>query len=427
MWARGAMRVERVGTVQVSSHRMNSVSVIVVGDIPDVDWSLSALGLDDSAEVEVETAATSDAALESIAITNHDLCFVGGNVETARSLLTDLAQAGLKTRVVPVLTGRNVGDRRALRASGAMTVVDADDHFPFIVPHLVAGAIERKAEALRYRDEREGLIRQLLDLRDEQERIDEQSAQLVEMAEDLQISKETLERLNSEKNRLFSIVAHDLRSPFNSILGYAELLAATADQLSPDQVKQYAEATHLAASNVFKLMQTLLEWARLQMDHVDFEPREASLADLTEDTMKVYENIAHRKGITLDFDVEKTAAFCDPGMIETVIRNLVNNAVKFTRTGGTVRLRAKRENGAISVAIQDDGVGMTEEQIAKCFSMSGNVKTTGTSGETGTGLGLLMCKDLVEKNGGRIQVESAVGSGTTFTFTIPAATTPTAG
>ena len=399
---------------------MSSISVIVVGDIPDVDWSLSGLGLDESIEIQIEKAATTDDALESIAVTNHDLCFIGGTVATASAILVDLAQAGLKTRVVPVLTGRNVGDRRALRALGAMTVVDADDHFPFIVPHLVAGAIERKAEALRYRDEREGLIRQLLDLRDEQERIDEQSAQLVEMAEDLQISKETLERLNSEKNRLFSIVAHDLRSPFNSILGYAELLAATADKLSPDQVKHYAEAAHLAASNVFKLMQTLLEWARLQMDHVDFEPRHASMSDLTEDTMKVYENIAYRKGITLDFDVEDAEAFCDPGMIETVIRNLVNNAVKFTKTGGTVRLTAEQVNGAITVSVRDDGVGMTPDQVAKCFSISGNVKTTGTSGETGTGLGLLMCKDLVEKNGGRIHVESKIGEGTTFTFTVPA-------
>lgn len=400
---------------------MSDINVIVVGDIPDVDWSLPALGLDGPTEIHVETAASSDEALESIVVINHDLCFIGGNVETARAILSDLAQAGLKTRVVPVVTERNVGDRRALRALGAMTVIDSDEHFPFIVPHLVAGAIERKAEALRYRDEREGLIRQLLDLRDEQERIDEQSSQLVEMAEDLQISKETLERLNSEKNRLFSIIAHDLRSPFNSILGYAELLATTADQLSPDQVKQYAEAAHLAASNVFKLMQTLLEWARLQMDHVDFEPRKVALRDLTEDTLKVYENIAHRKGIEMDFAVGDAHAYCDPGMIETVIRNLVNNAVKFTRNGGTVRLTAGHDNDAIVFAIHDDGVGMTEEQVAKCFSISGNIKTTGTSGETGTGLGLLMCKDLVEKNGGRIQVDSTVGSGTTFTFTVPAA------
>lgn len=400
---------------------MTVLTILVVGNLPFTDWADLGSGLLDDVEIRVNHVSDQNEALEAAALGNPDLCLLAGQVDEVHGFLTDLSEAGLRIRVVPILPSRTEADGRVLRQAGAFTILDADGALPQILPHLVIGTADRKREARSFRDEREELIRQLLDVRDEQERVAEQSEQLIQMAEDLHLSKETLERLNSEKNRLFSIVAHDLRSPFNSILGFSELLATTGDKLTPAEVKDYAQAAHLAASNVFKLMQTLLEWARLQMDQVEYEPAVFPLEDVASRTVNVYATIAREKGIDLRSEISGVEVYCDPGMIDTVIRNLVNNAVKFTAEGGAVTLVAEEQDGMAVISVKDTGVGMTAEQLEKCFSLSGGIKTFGTSGEAGTGLGLLMCKDLVEKNGGQLSVKSEVGQGTCFSFTAPCA------
>lgn len=401
---------------------MTVLTILVVGDIPLTDGSVLNTGLLSDLDIRINHVDNRDQALEAAAMGNPDICLLAGEHKDVHEFLKEIAEAGLRLRVVPVLSAREEETDTRLRNAGAFTILDSDEHLHRILPHLFIGTADRKREARAFRDERENLIRQLLDVRDEQERVAEQSEQLIEMAEDLHLSKETLERLNSEKNRLFSIVAHDLRSPFNSILGFSELLATTGDKLSPAEVKDYAQAAHMAASNVFKLMQTLLEWARLQMDQVEYEPAVFPLEDVASRTVNVYSTIAREKGIRLQSNISGVEVYCDPGMIDTVIRNLVNNAVKFTAQGGSVTLMAEERDGTAVISIQDTGVGMTEEQQEKCFSLSGGIKTFGTSGEAGTGLGLLMCKDLVEKNGGQLSVTSEVGKGTCFRFTAPCAT-----
>lgn len=286
------------------------------------------------------------------------------------------------------------------------------------LPILIATTYERMRRDHEVRAEKDDLIRQLMDLRDQQERIESQSADIIAMAEDLEYSRQTLEKLNVEKDKLFSVIAHDLKSPFTAILGYSELLATTADKLETSQIKEYASSTHLAATNVFKLMQTLLEWARIQIGRVDYAPEKLIVSEVVHTTVDVYQAIAKRKKIEIRVVETDHAVYCDRGMAETVIRNLINNAVKFSPIGGDIVISCTEHADNIEISICNDGIGMTPEQAKNCFDLSSSTHTDGTAGEKGTGLGLSICKEMVEKNGGKIAVESALNGTTRFFFTL---------
>lgn len=231
-----------------------------------------------------------------------------------------------------------------------------------------------------------------------------------------------LKALNAGKDKLFSIIAHDLKSPFTALLGFSEYLANYLEDLSPEEIKDFAFSIHKSASGVFKLIENLLQWSRLQLGRMDYAPVKFNLNDLADETVQLYQANSVKKKIRLEMNLENGLyAFADKQMAETVLRNLISNALKFTETGGSVLLSASRQDGFIKISVLDNGQGIEEEKLRKLFNPGEHITTSGTNQEKGTGLGLLICKEFIEKNGGAIQIESKVGEGSRFTFTLPAA------
>ncbi|MDP6811592.1 MAG: PAS domain S-box protein [Alphaproteobacteria bacterium] len=234
--------------------------------------------------------------------------------------------------------------------------------------------------------------------------------------------RDELQRMNQQKNRLFSIIAHDLRTPFNSLLGFSEILASHSDNLERKEVGDYARMVHESAQQAHELLENLLEWARLQMGRRTSEPRPLDVTAAINAALNLAGANAAQKEIALERgDIAVLTAFADPAMVETVLRNLVANAVKFTDAGGSVTVSAQRREKTIAITVSDTGIGIANDRLAGLFDMSTATSTIGTAGEKGTGLGLHLCKDLMELQGGDIEAESTPGQGSTFRVTLPSA------
>ncbi len=221
------------------------------------------------------------------------------------------------------------------------------------------------------------------------------------------------------KNRFFSIISHDLKSPFNSLLGMTQMMSQMADSFSKDKLVEYSTDVNEAAEKVFNLLQNLLEWSRLQMEGGKFEPQNISLHDLVDESINVLSPVAMEKNVVLTNATTKDTVFADREMVQTVIRNLITNAVKFTPSGGKVGLSSEINDDMVQVTVSDNGIGVSKEQISDIFALDQKTSTTGTAGEKGTGLGLPLCKEMLERNGGHIWVESSPGEGSRFHFTLP--------
>jgi PAS domain S-box-containing protein len=279
----------------------------------------------------------------------------------------------------------------------------------------------KKAEEALRQSERE-LKTQIIEMRDKEERLEEQGMELVALAEDATGVRDELDTLNSQKDRFFSIIAHDLKSPFNALLGFSSLLSTRADALSKEQISEYSELVHRAASQAFQLLEDLLDWSCLQMGRIEFDPQPVDMDKAIKACLFLFGPIAEGKDITLKAEHEGgLTATADRQMLDTILRNLINNAIKFTPAGGEITLTVNKTGAWVNVAVIDTGVGVTPEKMEQLFRIEEKTSTKGTEGETGTGLGLHLCRDLVEKHGGKISIESTVGEGSTFSFSLPAA------
>ncbi|MGE5683269.1 MAG: PAS domain S-box protein [Bacillota bacterium] len=245
---------------------------------------------------------------------------------------------------------------------------------------------------------------------------------------ELQINKEILERnakelseLNASKDKLFSVVAHDLRSPFSSLLGFSEFLTQNIDELSDDEIKDFSLRIYNSLKKVLKLVENLLEWARLQSGKFEFTPIDFELGELIRDVIDINQVTSARKNIQVVFNDnnDHINVYADKNSIETVIRNLLSNAIKFSEHDSKVEIAINCYSSHAEVSIKDYGIGISSEDITKLFKIDSNYTRPGTAKEKGTGLGLILCREFVEKNGGKIWVESQPGSGSTFRFTIP--------
>ena len=235
-----------------------------------------------------------------------------------------------------------------------------------------------------------------------------------------------LQELNAKKDKFFSIIAHDLKNPFSSMLGFSEILLRNFEDYDVDKQKQMLSYIHTSIKASYKLLDNLLIWSRSQRGTMTFEPENANLYILTQETIGLLNQFIENKSIELTNNISETITVeADINMLATIIRNLLTNAVKFTEYGGMVSLDAKiiakNNTEFVKIAVKDNGVGMTSETIEKLFKISENVSTKGTDKETGTGLGLVICKDFVEKHGGELWVESQIGNGSVFYFTVPLA------
>jgi signal transduction histidine kinase len=236
--------------------------------------------------------------------------------------------------------------------------------------------------------------------------------------EEIRLKNAQLEESNNIKNKLFSIVSHDLRGPLISLQGVLDL--ASIDSLSPEDIKKFTDKVGVRLHHTAEFLDNLLQWSRVQMQGETFVmvPERFSLQDLLISSTQVLRSEADRKNIRLTIDVPPVDVYADMNMMQTVVRNLVSNALKFTYPGGKVELTATLKDGFVAVRISDNGVGISRDVMQKLFTLVGVTKP-GTQLEKGTGIGLVVCKEFVERNGGTIGVESTIGEGTTFEFTIP--------
>ncbi|HAH25150.1 MAG TPA: hypothetical protein DCL77_15565 [Prolixibacteraceae bacterium] len=235
----------------------------------------------------------------------------------------------------------------------------------------------------------------------------------------LQQQNDQLKELNATKNQLFSIIAHDLRGPFNVILGFQNILVNDYNKCSEDERIEMVKKTYATSQRVYSLVENLLSWSRIQTNGIQYNPVRFDLKDITH-RLDLYLSIAEAKGIIFANHIpDGLDAFADINLLETVLRNLISNAVKFTPSGGTIRVIASKENESIEISVIDSGTGMTGEQVQTLLANSETEIHRGTNGEKGSGLGLILCKEFVEKNKGTMTVASQPEKGSVFTFTIP--------
>lgn len=238
--------------------------------------------------------------------------------------------------------------------------------------------------------------------------------------ENILLLNERLKSINASKDKFFSIIAHDLKSPLAGILGFTEILTDEFDELSPEDIKEFICHSHQSAKNLYALLENLLEWSRIQIGSIAFNPMEINIAQIFDEIIKLFSQNSKNKNIKLEKKCDQLQkVFADSNMLNTIIRNLVSNGIKFTKEGGTISLSAEELNNVVQITVRDSGVGISKENIDKLFKVENNFTTTGTNSEKGTGLGLVLCKELVEKHHGKIWVESELGKGTKFIIRLP--------
>jgi len=227
-------------------------------------------------------------------------------------------------------------------------------------------------------------------------------------------------QLNSDKDRFISILGHDLRSPFTALLGLSELLTENIRKYDIDEIENIVNHIKNSAQNTYILLEDLLMWARTQSGKMPFEPQKLNLTDIFKDILKILKPNADAKNITIYLSAtDRISIFADIDMLKTVLRNLVSNAIKFTNINGAINISAVQTDSKISISVSDNGIGIKPDDITKLFDISQILTTTGTEEEKGTGLGLVLCKEFIEKHGGKIWVESEFGKGSEFKFTMP--------
>ena len=314
-------------------------------------------------------------------------------IDTFALLKTLLAAEG-QARAVLMLTGEADPDLapRLMRA-GALDYLDKAEVTP-----------SGLARAIRYAAARQAFQAELAAARHEAE------------AKSLE-----LDTLNRQKSLLFSIVAHDLRNPFQALLGLSAVLGQAVERRDHASIERRAQGIREAASQAFGLMESLFAWASLQMDTVAVTLADVDLETVAGDTIRGAGEAAADKGLTLVAACEGLRVHAHRDMLAAVLRNLVSNAVKFTLPGGIITIAGRRRGGAIDITVSDTGVGMSPGTVSDLFRLDRRTTTNGTAGERGSGLGLLLCRDLVERQGGLLTVRSAVERGTTFSFTLDAA------
>ena len=235
------------------------------------------------------------------------------------------------------------------------------------------------------------------------------------------LKNENLIKLNATKDKFFSIISHDLKSPFNTIVGFSELLLEQVREKDYDGMEKYAEIILQSSGRAMDLLANLMEWSRSQTGRMDFNPEYFELVSLLDEVTLLFDDIAGQKSLSITKALPPNApVYADKAMISTVIRNLISNSIKFTMPGGKIIILAEEKQHEVTVSVSDTGVGIPKDMIVKLFRIDENFSTPGTQNEKGTGLGLILCKEFIEKHGGKIWAESEEGKGSTFNFTISA-------
>lgn len=273
---------------------------------------------------------------------------------------------------------------------------------PFNIPELLA-RIKIHIELKQLHDSNTGYINKLYDKNRE-----------------LSEARQKLTELNTQKDKFFSILAHDLKNPFQGLIKTTEYIVKNSSSLEKDEIVDTVNDLHKSADSMFKLLENLLTWSRVQLGRITLEKTNQNLMQLVNNISSIFTENLKQKNIKLVTNInEQLVGYFDVNIIHTVLRNLLSNAIKFSFPNGTIEISARQsDENHIRVKVRDHGTGMTAEEIQKLFRIDTNKSIPGTLGEAGTGLGLVLCKELIEKNGGTIEVLSDKGQFTEFSFTI---------
>jgi signal transduction histidine kinase len=263
--------------------------------------------------------------------------------------------------------------------------------------------------------------RSFVEIKEKNVRLEIQNLKLTSINEKVAASEKSLKESNAIKDKFFSIIAHDLKGPLATITSFLQIMINYSDGFTEEERTRLAKDMHKSVENLSALLENLLQWARSQMGHIDFTPKKFPLSKSVQKTYDLLNARATGKLIELDVKVDKEIiVFADENMLDFVFRNLLSNALKFTNPGGKIQIKASVHDQMVEVSVSDNGIGINEEDQAKLFRTDYHLTKPGTFKEEGTGLGLILCKEFVEKNGGKIWVESKPNQGTEFKFTLQA-------
>jgi signal transduction histidine kinase len=239
--------------------------------------------------------------------------------------------------------------------------------------------------------------------------------------EEITLKNELLQTINAEKDKFFSIIAHDLRGPLSAFVAATQIITEEIQVMSIDEIKEITESMKTSATNIYSLLENLLEWSRMKRGGLDFVLEKLNVKNNINNCISVLSESSKKKNIEVFVAIpEKMEVLADKHMFETIFRNLVSNAIKFTHSGGKVSIKADYgDDHSIEVKVTDSGIGMTDDLKNKLFLINEKTNRNGTEGEMSTGLGLLLCKEFIDQCGGKISVESEVGKGSIFTVVLP--------
>lgn len=281
---------------------------------------------------------------------------------------------------------------------------------------LIIGGIDAK-QCIEQNRSLHQLNREITDLHRE---LIQKKKSLENTLKQLDATNEELKELNATKDKFFSIIGHDLKNPFNSLLGMNELLIQNAERYSPEKIRYFASQMYDASKNAHNLLENLLEWARIQRGELEVELVKINPSEIINEVKQLTEPLANSKNINLQTAPEVNhPVLADKEMLKTILRNLVSNSIKYTHPQGTIILYTQKRGQFLQFTVSDTGMGIPAQYIDKLFEIDSNLSKEGTGNEKGTGLGLILCKEFVEKQGGKIWVESEKGKGSEFHFTMP--------
>ncbi|MBP1673230.1 MAG: sensor signal transduction histidine kinase [Bacteroidetes bacterium] len=237
---------------------------------------------------------------------------------------------------------------------------------------------------------------------------------------EIKLKNEELLKLNNERAKFLSIIAHDLKTPFNSIINFSEFLLTEIENQDMEKIGYYGNIILESSNRAMDLLQNLMEWAQLHTGRLLYNPEYIEIDSALEETLLLYENVAKEKSIVIkNHLLSDLKVFADKSMTITVFRNLISNAIKFTKSVGEITVSAYDQDKFFLFCVQDNGVGISKKRLNEIFQLDYGCSTNGTNNEKGTGMGLILCKDFIETNKGKIWVESTLDEGSSFYFTLP--------
>lgn len=251
--------------------------------------------------------------------------------------------------------------------------------------------------------------------------IEEQKLELETSNAELKNQSSQLSELNETKDKFFSIIAHDLKSPFNAVMGFSDLLAEQLETKNYDELKKYIANIQQSSHLAMDLLNNLMDWAKSQTGRMSFSPEKHNFHFILNETLTFFSDTAQHKSITIETEIDDPpTVYADKKMLGNILHNLISNAIKFTNHGGKIKIKSEHLDKKVRISVSDNGIGMNEKMLNDIFSIDKNTGRKGTDGEPSTGLGLQLCKEFVEKHTGKIWAESKEGKGTTFYVSLPA-------